>query len=163
MPTHPQHNRKKLYCGQCVFVAVETQVLVTKRERQSSRMKRSQSRRHTAHKHSAAIKKLCFLGKQTQGVGKVYRGLGDQLNGPFTSLLLAVSSLPAPCLPTSSRGSFLSLSPSIRTRTTPDLSTISCMTLPLLPITLPERNRKTRGLQCCLYIQYICGVMTNMV
>lgn len=75
------------------------------------------------------------------GVGG-YRGLGGQPNGQFTSLLLAVSSLPAPCLPTSSRGSFLSLSPSIRTRTTPDLSTISWMTLPFLPMTLPAQARK---------------------
>lgn len=68
--------------------------------------------------------------------------VGDRPNSPFTSLLLAVSSPPAPCLPTSTRGSFLSLSPSIRTRTTPDLSTISWMTLPLLPMTLPAQKRE---------------------
>lgn len=72
-----------------------------------------------------------------KGAGWGYRGVGDEPNSPFTSLLLAVSSLPAPCRPTSSRGSFLSLSPSILTRTTPDLSTISWMTFPLLPMTLP--------------------------
>lgn len=73
-------------------------------------------------------------------------GLGDGPNSPFTSLLLAVSSPPAPCLPTSTRGSFLSLSPSIRTRTTPDLSTISWMTLPLLPMTLPaQKERRQPG------------------
>lgn len=38
---------------------------------------------------------------------------------------------------TSCRGCLLSLSPSILTRTTPDLSTISWMTFPFLPITLP--------------------------
>lgn len=68
--------------------------------------------------------------------------VGDRPDCPFTSLLLAVSSPPAPCLPTSTRGSFLSLSPSIRTRTTPDLSTISWMTLPLLPMTLPSQKRE---------------------
>lgn len=45
---------------------------------------------------------------------------------------------------TSSLGSFLSLSPSIRTRTTPDLSTISWMILPLFPITLPRRQKKRK-------------------
>ena len=39
---------------------------------------------------------------------------------------------------TSCRGCLLSLSPSILTLTTPDLSTISWMTLPFLPITLPR-------------------------
>lgn len=39
---------------------------------------------------------------------------------------------------TSCRGCLLSLSPSILTLTTPDLSTISWMTLPFFPITLPE-------------------------
>lgn len=68
--------------------------------------------------------------------------VGDRPDCPFTSLLLAVSSPPAPCLPTSTRGSFLSLSPSIRTRTTPDLSTISWMTLPLLPMTLPSQKKE---------------------
>lgn len=39
---------------------------------------------------------------------------------------------------TSSLGFFLSLSPSTRTLTTPDLSTISWITFPFFPITLPE-------------------------
>lgn len=43
---------------------------------------------------------------------------------------------------TSSRGFFLSLSPSTRTRTTPDLSTISWMTFPFLPITFPAEGEK---------------------
>lgn len=78
------------------------------------------------------VKGVAVGGNRRVGVGP---------NSPFTSLLLAVSSPPAPCLPTSTRGSFLSLSPSIRTRTTPDLSTISWMTFPLLPMTLPAREK----------------------
>lgn len=86
------------------------------------------------------------MSKQTGVILKVLGGenwqVGDMMNCPFTSLLLAVSSPTAPCLPTSTRGSFLSLSPSIRTRTTPDLSTISWMTFPLLPMTLPAQKRR---------------------
>lgn len=43
---------------------------------------------------------------------------------------------------TSSLGFLLSLSPSTRTRTTPDLSTISWMTFPFLPITFPAGKTK---------------------
>lgn len=54
---------------------------------------------------------------------------------------------------TSCRGCFVSLSPSILTLTTPDLSTISWMTLPFLPITLPtgrkENERKELSLNQC--------------
>lgn len=74
------------------------------------------------------------------------RGLLYQVGGSFTSWLLTVLSLPAPCLPPSSLGSFLSLSPSIRTRTTPDLSTISWIILPFLPMTLPVvKERESLG------------------
>lgn len=43
---------------------------------------------------------------------------------------------------TSCRGCLLSLSPSILTLTTPDLSTISWMTFPFLPITLPAHTQQ---------------------
>lgn len=45
---------------------------------------------------------------------------------------------------TSSLGFFFSLSPSTRTRTTPDLSTISWMTLPFLPITFPVQQTESQ-------------------
>lgn len=47
---------------------------------------------------------------------------------------------------TSSLGFFLSLSPSTRTLTTPDLSTISWITFPFFPITLPEWVKEELGL-----------------
>lgn len=45
---------------------------------------------------------------------------------------------------TSCRGCLLSLSPSILTLTTPDLSTISWITLPFLPITLPGDREQVK-------------------
>lgn len=52
--------------------------------------------------------------------------------------LLREASLQLQMPRTSSLGFFLSLSPSTRTLTTPDLSTISWITFPFFPITLPE-------------------------
>ena len=44
---------------------------------------------------------------------------------------------------TSSRGSLFSLSPSILTLTTPDLSTISWITFPFFPITFPSQSKES--------------------
>lgn len=109
----------------------------------SDKTRETRQQNGTVSKQTSTLLQLssfAFWRAGGEGEWGVCRGLGDKLNSPFTSLLLAVSSLPAPCLPTSSRGSFLSLSPSILTRTTPDLSTISWMTLPLLPMTLPVQE-----------------------
>lgn len=100
------------------------------------------------HENKQLVSNIVLFSSVRFYLALTVRGLLYQVGGSFTSWLLTVLSLPAPCLPTSSLGSFLSLSPSIRTRTTPDLSTISWIILPFLPMTLPvvkEREKEHIG------------------
>lgn len=109
------------------------------------------------HENKQLVTNIVLFSSLRFYLAVTVRGLLYQVGGSFTSWLLTVLSLPAPCLPTSSLGSFLSLSPSIRTRTTPDLSTISWIILPFLPMTLPVvKERKSLGKNTWADFQNLC-------
>uniref|UniRef100_A0A8C1ESK8 DnaJ (Hsp40) homolog, subfamily C, member 19 n=1 Tax=Cyprinus carpio carpio TaxID=630221 RepID=A0A8C1ESK8_CYPCA len=89
-----------------------------------------------AMKHMEPQVKLALeASKSAFGSGYYRGGFEPKMTRREASLILGIR-----CL-TSCRGSLLSLSPSMRTLTAPDLSTISWITLPFFPITFPTKRK----------------------